>query len=61
MSVSYHVMESLFCYFSSTSEKYDVMLSYQWDNQVFVKEIKQYLQSNGLTVWMDVEEMYWKH
>ena len=34
------------------------MLSYQWGSQAFVMEIKSFLETNGLTVWMDVKEMY---
>ena len=34
------------------------MLSYQWDSQAFVKEIKSFLETNGLRVWMDINEMY---
>ena len=34
------------------------MLSYQWDSQEIVKEIKEFLENNGLRVWMDIEEMY---
>ena len=34
------------------------MLSYQWDSQSFVKEIKSFLETNGLRVWMDVKQMY---
>ena len=34
------------------------MLSYQWGNQAFVKEIKSFLETNGLRVWMDIKEMY---
>ena len=34
------------------------MLSYQWGSQAFVKEIKSFLETNGLRVWMDVKEIY---
>ena len=34
------------------------MLSYQWDNQEFVKGIKDFLENNGLRVWMDIEEVF---
>ena len=43
---------------SSDTEKYDVMLSYQWDSQVFVKGTKDFLETNGLRVWMDIEEVF---
>ena len=42
----------------SIDQAYDVMLSYQWGSQSFVKEIKSFLETNGLRVWMDVNEMY---
>ena len=42
----------------SINQEYDVMLSYQWGSQSFVKEIKSFLETNGLRVWMDVKEMY---
>ena len=42
----------------SDTEKYDVMLSYQWDSQVFVKGTKHFLETNGLRVWMDIEEVF---
>ena len=42
----------------SINQEYDVMLSYQWDSQSLVKEIKSFLETNGLRVWMDVNEMY---
>ena len=42
----------------SANQEYDVMLSYQWDSQAFVKEIKSFLEANGLRVWMDVKQMY---
>jgi len=38
-------------------EKWDVMLSYQWDHQKQVKDIKKELEKSGLTVWMDLEQM----
>ena len=42
----------------SINQEYDVMLSYQWGSQAFVKGIKSFLEINGLRVWMDVKEMY---
>ena len=42
----------------SANQEYDVMLSYQWNSQALVKEIKSFLETNGLRVWMDVKEMY---
>ncbi|XP_066297280.1 uncharacterized protein [Branchiostoma lanceolatum] len=34
-----------------------VMLSYQWDDQEIVKQIKSTLQINGYKVWMDIDQM----
>ena len=42
----------------SINKEFDVMLSYQWGSQAFVKEIRSFLETNGLRVWMDVKEMY---
>ena len=55
-----HVYTYLLLLFISLSinHEYDVMLSYQWGSQAFVKEIKSFLETNGLRVWMDVKEMY---
>ncbi|CAH1239416.1 Hypp5822 [Branchiostoma lanceolatum] len=34
-----------------------VMLSYKWDNQEVVKQIKTKLEANGYNVWMDIDRM----
>ena len=34
-----------------------VMISYQWDNQELLVEVKNKLQASGYRVWMDVEQM----
>ncbi|XP_039627314.1 uncharacterized protein LOC120540543 [Polypterus senegalus] len=34
-----------------------IMISYQWDNQKTMVEVKKRLQNAGLNVWMDVEKM----
>ena len=34
------------------------MLSYQWANQPFVKELKEFLEHHGLKVWIDLEQMH---
>ncbi|XP_078697350.1 uncharacterized protein LOC144925267 [Branchiostoma floridae x Branchiostoma belcheri] len=41
----------------SWKQKDHVMLSYQWDHQQIVKQIKTVLESNGYKVWMDIEQM----
>ncbi|KAJ1551503.1 POC1 centriolar protein A, partial [Nowakowskiella sp. JEL0078] len=38
------------------SQSFDVMLSYQWDNQAKIKCIKDFLDKH-FTVWMDLTEM----
>ncbi|XP_057299481.1 uncharacterized protein LOC130630100 [Hydractinia symbiolongicarpus] len=43
----------------SDVEKKDVMLSYQWNHQKEVIEIKNYLENTGkLKVWMDIQDMH---
>ena len=34
-----------------------VMISYQWDSQEVLVEVKNRLQASGYRVWMDLEEM----
>ena len=34
------------------------MLSYQWGHQSQVMKVKEYLQQNGITVWMDIDQMH---
>ncbi|KAL9981613.1 hypothetical protein ACROYT_G010339 [Oculina patagonica] len=34
-----------------------VMISYQWDSQEILVEVKNKLQANGYRVWMDLEQM----
>ena len=34
-----------------------VMISYQWDNQELLVEVKNKLQASGYRVWMDLEQM----
>ena len=34
-----------------------VMISYQWDNQEVLIEVKNRLQASGYRVWMDLEQM----
>ena len=34
-----------------------VMISYQWDNQEVLTEVKNKLQASGYRVWMDLEQM----
>ena len=34
-----------------------VMISYQWETQLTMLRVKQELESQGFTVWMDVEQM----
>ena len=34
-----------------------VMISYQWDVQKLVIQIKNKLQADGFKVWMDIDEM----
>ena len=34
-----------------------VMISYQWDTQQTMLQVKQELEAQGFTVWMDVEQM----
>lgn len=34
-----------------------VMISYQWDNQDVLIEVRKRLQANGYRVWMDLEQM----
>ena len=34
-----------------------VMISYQWDNQDVLIEVKNRLQASGYSVWMDLEQM----
>ncbi|XP_078359598.1 uncharacterized protein LOC144644064 isoform X1 [Oculina patagonica] len=41
---------------SSDSEEH-VMISYQWDTQETMLQVKQDLEAQGCTVWMDVEQM----
>ncbi|KAJ3089135.1 hypothetical protein HK102_007123 [Quaeritorhiza haematococci] len=38
-------------------KKFDVMLSYQWDDQEKVMAIRDALRDRNLSVWMDVNEM----
>lgn len=41
---------------TSDSEEH-VMISYQWDTQLTMLRVKQELEVQGFTVWMDVEQM----
>ena len=34
-----------------------IMISYQWDTQETMLQVKTELESQGLQVWMDVEQM----
>ena len=34
-----------------------VMISYQWDSQEVLVEVKNRLQASGYRVWMDLEQM----
>ena len=34
------------------------MLSYQWDNQTEVKQLKEFLEEHDLKVWIDEEQMH---
>jgi hypothetical protein len=38
--------------------KYDVMISYQWDSQNKCLQIKKGLEHAGYRVWIDVEQMH---
>ena len=33
------------------------MISYNWGHQLMVKQIRENLQSSGINVWMDVDDM----
>ncbi|CAK9113410.1 TIR domain-containing protein [Durusdinium trenchii] len=37
--------------------KWDVMISYQWDHQPQVLKMKNALEENGLSVWIDLDKM----
>jgi hypothetical protein len=39
------------------SKQGHIMLSYQWDDQSFVKKVKSSLKASGFKVWMDVDQM----
>lgn len=45
-----------FVFFFLDSEEH-VMISYQWDTQQTMFRVKQELETQGFTVWMDVEQM----
>lgn len=34
-----------------------VMISYQWANQKIITKIRDSLQQNGITCWMDIDDM----
>lgn len=40
---------------NSTNSGKHVMFSYQWDIQELVLKIYEYLTSNGIPVWMDIQ------
>lgn len=42
---------------SSDTAKGHVMISYQWNNQETLIQIKEHLRSNGFKVWMDIDDM----
>jgi len=46
---------ALFCLFISDTKH--VMISYQWDVQTLVIQLKNKLQADGYKVWMDIDEM----
>jgi uncharacterized protein (DUF302 family) len=33
------------------------MISYNWEHQSMVKQIRENLRSSGINVWMDVDDM----
>lgn len=37
--------------------KHDVMISYNWDNKETVLKIREKLRENGISCWIDVENM----
>ena len=43
------------CFFISDTKH--VMISYQWDVQTLVIQLKNRLQADGYKVWMDIDEM----
>ena len=45
----------MFCIFDSGTKH--VMISYQWDVQRLVIQLKNKLQADGYKVWMDIDEM----
>ena len=45
----------LVCFFISDTKH--VMISYQWDVQTLVIQLKNKLQADGYKVWMDIDEM----
>ena len=45
----------LCCFFISDTKH--IMISYQWDVQTLVIQLKNRLQADGYKVWMDIDEM----
>ena len=41
----------------SSSDTKHVMISYQWDVQKSMIQLKNHLQAQGYKVWMDIDEM----
>lgn len=48
-------MQLIIIYYLDSEEH--VMISYQWDTQETMLRVKQDLEAQGYTVWMDVEQM----
>lgn len=42
---------------TGSSNTHDVMISYSWGSQKTVLKIRDKLEENGVTCWLDVEKM----